>query len=134
MRIMLGNKIKELRKRDKRTQDDMLYKSVFEDGNYGWFNRDICILYLNAARICNRNKDYNHAIDFFEKAYDYGRFFMKNVKVPMKRPTSACISDAIELPSRFICINEGTFKEYIGFFSEDVISKLRSNPKFISIF
>ena len=45
MRIMLGNKIKELRKRDKRTQDDMLYKSVFEDGNYGWFNRDICILY-----------------------------------------------------------------------------------------
>ena len=28
-----------------------LYKSVFEDGNFDWFNSDMCMLYLNASHI-----------------------------------------------------------------------------------
>lgn len=111
----------------------MLYKSAFGDGNYGWFNSDICLLYLNAARICNRNKDYEQAISCFEKAHDHGDCFTEAAKEPIKRPTSAGISNATELPSRFVYINEETFKQYIGLFSEDVISKLRSNPKYAAI-
>ncbi len=85
--------------------------SAFGDGNYGWFNSDICLLYLNVARICNRNKDYEQAISCFEKAHDHGDCFTEAAKEPIKRPTSAGISNATELPSRFVHINEGTFKQ-----------------------
>ncbi|WP_026505403.1 helix-turn-helix transcriptional regulator [Butyrivibrio sp. NC3005] len=111
----------------------MLYKSTFGDGNYGWFNSDICLLYLNAARICNRNKDYKQTSDCFGKAYEHGTSFMEAAKEPIKRPTNAGVSDAVELPSRFVYISESLFKQYIGLFSEDVISKLRSNPKYAAI-
>jgi len=112
----------------------MLYKSTFGDGNYGWFNSDICLLYLNAARIYNRNKDYKQTIFCFEKAYEHGDSFTEAAKEPIKRPTGAGISDATELPSRFVHISELTFKQYIGLFSEDVISKLQNNPKYAAIF
>lgn len=111
-----------------------LYKSAFGNCNYGWFNSDICLLYLNAARIYNRNEDYDQAIDCFEKAYDHGVLFREAAKEPMKRPTAACLSDAVELPSRFVYNSESTLIQYVGLFSEDVISKLRSNPKYSAIF
>ena len=111
-----------------------VYKSSFGDGNYGWFNSDICMLYLNAARIYNRNKDYDKAIDCFEKAYGHGTTFMEVSKDPVKKPTGTCLSNAIEMPTTFVYVSDNTFKEHLGLFSEEVVSKLRNNPKYTAIF
>ncbi len=112
----------------------MLYKSTFEDGNYGWFNSDMCMLYMNAARIYNRNKDYKKAIECLDKSYEHGVCFSEAVKEPIQRPTGASIREAVDLPSPFAHINKLTFNQYIGLFSEEVISKLQSNPKYAAIF
>ncbi|WP_022758797.1 hypothetical protein [Butyrivibrio fibrisolvens] len=72
--------------------------------------------------------------DCFEKAYEHGNCFMEAAKEPIKRPTSAGVSGAVELPSHFVYISESTFKQYIGLFSEDIISKLQRSPKYTAIF
>ena len=110
-----------------------LYKSVFEGGNYDWFNSDMCMLYLNASRIYNRNNDFAHAIEYFGKAYDHGLAFQDATKNKLEKITAPLLNNVVDFPSRFVFVSESTFKEYLELFSEEVISKLRSNPKYAAI-
>jgi len=113
-----------------------LYQSAFKDGDYEWFHSDICMLFLNASRICDRMKDSAHAIKYFDKAYDHCISFMEASKHNMENINSPLFSDAVDFPCFFVyvSVSDNSFKQYLRLFSEEVISKIRDNPKYTAIF
>ena len=111
-----------------------VYNSAFGEDDFGWFNSDMCLLYLNAARICSRNIDEAHTIEYFDKAYCFCKNFMEAARDKIEKPSARCLNKATNLPSRFVYVSEKTLKEYMGLFSEKIVSQLRCNPKYAALF
>lgn len=91
-----------------------LYKNIFRD-DYGVFNSDMCLLYLQASRIYTKDGDEKHALACFDKARKHCLSFGKAFNNK---------DNSNVYPWNFIYVNEQTLIEYTGNFPKTILNKI----------
>lgn len=112
-----------------------LYESIFEDGNYGSFHNDICMLYVSCSAIAVRLNDSEHALKYYETALDHfiqwEHFARSNQLREGHQLTAPLISKVKSGAASFTVIDREWTEQRIPAACADAI---RNNPKYAAIF
>ncbi len=109
-----------------------VYKSVIDDGNYGKFHNDLCLLYLRCSMVAARLNDTEASLEYFETAL--GHFTEFKSEREGFRFTAPLIGGAKNVETSIADLNREIFESYLGFFSEEQAEEIRKNPKYSSVF
>ncbi len=91
-----------------------LYKCTLKN-DYGLFNSDICLLYLQTSRIYAKEGDEKRALAYFDKACKHCLSFGKAFNNK---------DNSNVYPWNFIYVNEQTIKEYTSSFPKTILNKI----------
>nr|WP_302020481.1 helix-turn-helix transcriptional regulator [uncultured Acetatifactor sp.] len=112
-----------------------LYESILEDGNYGSFHNDICMLYLNCSAIAVRLNESEHALKYLEIALDHfmqWEHFSKSDQLRESHQlTAPLVSKVKSGATSFVVMNREWFEKRIPAAYVDTI---RNNPKYALFF
>lgn len=115
-----------------------LYESIFEDGNYGSFHNDICMLYLRCSSIAVHLDDTEHALNYFENALEHFIEFGHLAKSDKLREayqlTAPLVGKAKSGAGSFVVMDHGWVESYMQSFPAECADAIRNNPKYAPIF
>lgn len=109
-----------------------LYASIIDDGNFGDFNNDLCMLYLRCSLIAVHINDFEHSLNYFETALDH---FIDFKKERGNFHSSALLVNKVKniAPGLFE-IDRELFEYHMKYFPEEYVNSIKNNPKYSSIF
>lgn len=119
---------------DKLLSAARLYESIIDDGNFGTFHNDLCLLYLRCSFIAVRLNNFEDAFNYFETALEHFAEFKRGQE--NFRFTAPLVSNA-NLDANAVSIaelNRDFFEEHMRSFPEKYAEAIRNNPKYSTIF
>lgn len=109
-----------------------IYESIFNDGNYGTFHNDMCMLYLHCSSIAVCLNDSELAFNYYETALDH---FLKFKQIPRNsKLTAPLVSEAKNYSPSIVLLDREWFEEHMQSFPAECVEAIRNNPKYASIF
>lgn len=109
-----------------------LYESIFDDGNYGIYHNDICMLYIHCSSIANHLHDSEHALRYCEIALDHFLEF-KQVQGVSRFTASLVIQVKNHSPS-IVLLDRDWFEQHLQSFPAECADAIRCNPRYAAIF
>ncbi|MBD5104239.1 MAG: helix-turn-helix transcriptional regulator [Ruminococcaceae bacterium] len=109
-----------------------LYESIFDDGNYGPFHNDLCLLYLRCSLIAVHLKDFEHALNYFEIALDH--FIEFKQERENFRFTAPLVRKANNIVTGICALDREFFEQHMQSFPAECANSIRNNPKYSPIF
>lgn len=109
-----------------------LYESIFEDGNYGIFYNDLCMLYMACSSIAAHLNDSERALNYCEIALDHFLRFKEAQEI--SRFTAPLINKAKNYRPSIVLLSHEWFEEHLQSFPAECADAIRNNPKYTSIF
>lgn len=112
-----------------------LYESIFEDGNFGSFHNDICMLYVSCSSIAVQLNDAERALQYYETAWEHFMqwdHFAKSNQLRESHPlTAPLVCKAKNGAASFTVIDREWMEQRIPAAYADAV---RNNPKYASFF
>lgn len=110
-----------------------LYESIFNDGNYGTFHNDMCMLYLSCSSIAVSLNDSERVLNYYEVALDH---FLEFNQLQGFSPkfTAPLINKAKNYSPNIVLLNREWFEENMQSLPAECADAIRNNPKYASIF
>ncbi len=112
-----------------------LYETVFSDGRYGIWHRDIGQTYMDLSRHESIYGDIQNALDYFDKGFDHYKEYQRilqehgySYSAPLVYKVKSIIDDSV------IPIEADFWKKEIMPFPESFRNKLRKNKKYAIYF
>ena len=109
-----------------------LYESIFDDGNYGTFHNDMCILYLCCSSAAAHLNDSERALNYYETALDHCLEF--NQVRGISRFTAPLVNKAKNYNPCIVLLNRELLEEHMQSLPAECADKIRNNPKYTSLF
>lgn len=109
-----------------------LYESIFQDGNYGIYHNDMCMLYLSCSSIAVHLQDIKCALQYYERALDHFLAFSNIQKEPQL--TASLVKDAKDYHPSIVQLDRAWFEEHMQTFPTECAEAMKSNPKYAVIF
>lgn len=109
-----------------------LYESIFQDGNYGIYHNDMCMLYLNCSSLAVHLQDTQRALHYYEAALDHFLEFSKIQKEPQL--TAPLIKHAKNYHPSIVQLDRAWFEEHMQIFPTECVEAIKNNPKYAAIF
>ena len=108
------------------------YEGIFEDGNYGIYHNDMCMLNLHCSSIARALNDFGSALDYFETALEHYLVF-RQVE-GRTRFTAPLLDKAKNYDLGIILLNRKDFEEEMQDFPAECADAIRNNPRSAEIF
>lgn len=112
-----------------------LYESIFDDGNYGVFHNDMCMIYLKCSSIAVHLNDSERALNYYETALDH---FLEFKQVQgISQFTAPLVNKAKNCHPITVLLDREWFEEHMRSFPAectDAIEAIRNNPRYATIF
>ncbi|MGM9680164.1 MAG: helix-turn-helix transcriptional regulator [Eubacteriales bacterium] len=109
-----------------------LYESIVDDGNYGKFHSDLCMLYLRCSAVAICLNDSELALKYFEIAWDHFTKFKQERK--NFQFTAPLVSKVKDTEIGVVLLNRDIFELYLKALPTEFADTIRTNPKYSSIF
>lgn len=109
-----------------------LYESIFDDGNYGIFHNDMCMIYLNCSSIAIHLNDSERALHYYETALDHFLEFKQVQRI--SQFTAPLVNKAKNYNPIIVLLDREWFEEHMQSFPAECTDAIRNNPKYASIF
>lgn len=115
-----------------------LYESIFNDGNYGGFHNDMCVLYLECSSIAIDQNALERALDYFENALEhfmkFGQFMKSKPEGEIFRLTAPLVGNAKNFVKSIVMVDREWLEEHMKAFPAECADAIRKNPKYALIF
>ncbi|MCM1117799.1 MAG: helix-turn-helix domain-containing protein [bacterium] len=109
-----------------------LYEGIFDDGNYGMYHNDMCMLYLHCSSIAVHLNDSERALSYYEVALDHFLEFKQIQRMPQL--TAPLINKAKDYRPSIVLLDREWFEEHMQAFPVECVDAIKNNPKYAAIF
>lgn len=109
------------------------YETIFEDGNYGIYHNDVCMLYLNCSSLAKKLGDSELSVKYFEIGLEH---FLGYKKIRKRTQFAAPLINKAKNygPSIVLLDRKWIEEEYMQSFSPEYADAIRNNPRYAPIF
>ena len=105
---------------------------LLNQGSYGYYNSDMCFLYLHAAYLSAKREKEKDALKYFDKAYEHV-LGLKDAR-EHKETDSDNLKTLSDYPGLVVHVDENVLKEWLNIIPKDIAKKICNMSKYKSIF